>query len=121
MRQLIALETVYKSYRRGERDIPVLQGVSLKIKRSELVALVGVSGSGKSTLMHILGCLDQPTSGKYWLDGEEVSAFSADQRALLRSSKIGFVFQNFNLLARTSALDNVCWTITKFEQQLRDR
>jgi macrolide transport system ATP-binding/permease protein len=107
MKQLITLESVYKSYRRGEADIPVLQGVSVQIERGELIALVGASGSGKSTLMNILGCLDRPTSGKYWLDGEEVSAFSADQRALLRSSRIGFVFQNFNLLARTSALDNV--------------
>jgi macrolide transport system ATP-binding/permease protein len=105
--QLIALENVYKSYRRGEVDIPVLQGVSVQINRGELVALVGVSGSGKSTLMNILGCLDRPTSGKYWLNGEEVSAFSGDQRALLRSSRIGFVFQNFNLLARMSALENV--------------
>ena len=107
MKPLIALESVYKSYRRGEVDIPVLQGVALEIERGELVALVGVSGSGKSTLMNILGCLDRPTSGKYWLDGEEASAFSADQRALLRGSGIGFVFQNFNLLARTSALENV--------------
>ena len=107
MKQLITLESVYKSYRRGEVDIRVLQGVALEIQRGELVALVGASGSGKSTLMNILGCLDRPTSGKYWLDGNEVSAFSADQRALLRSSKIGFVFQNFNLLARTSALENV--------------
>src|SRR5256886_9024545 len=107
MKQLITLEGVYKSYRRGEVDIPVLQGVALGIGRGEVVAWVGTSGSGKSTLMNILGCLDRPTSGKYWLDGHEVSAFSADRRALLRSSKIGFVFQNFNLLARTSALENV--------------
>jgi ABC-type lipoprotein export system ATPase subunit len=81
--------------------------VSLTIERGEMVALMGASGSGKTTLMNILGCLDRPSSGQYWLDGEEVSRLSADQRAMIRNKKIGFVFQNFNLLARTSALDNV--------------
>ena len=85
MKHLITLEDVYKSYRRGEVDIPVLQGVALEIERGELVALVGTSGSGKSTLMNILGCLDRPTSGKYWLDGHEVSAFSALTRPATRS------------------------------------
>src|SRR6266404_3183608 len=102
--ELIRLENICKTYRRGELEIPVLQGVSLKIERGEIIALVGVSGSGKSTLMNILGCLDRPTSGKYWLDGQDISSTTAEQRAMLRNSKIGFVFQNFNLLPRTSAL-----------------
>src|SRR5882672_2438824 len=104
--ELIRLENICKSYRRGELDIPVLQDLSLKIDRGELLALVGVSGSGKSTLMNILGCLDRPTAGRYWLDGQEISSASADERASLRNTKIGFVFQNFNLLSRTSALNN---------------
>ncbi len=105
--ELIRLDNICKVYRRGELDIPVLQGITLRIERGELIALVGVSGSGKSTLMNILGCLDRPTSGSYQLDGQEISDMSADERALIRNSKIGFVFQNFNLLARTSALQNV--------------
>src|SRR5207237_5597587 len=112
MKHLITLEDVYKSYRRGEVDIPVLQGVALEIERGELVALVGTSGSGKSSLMNILGCLDRPTSGEYWLDGDEVSTLSSDQRARVRNRKIGFVFQSFNLLPRTSALDQVTMPLT---------
>jgi len=104
--ELIRLEDLCKSYQRVTMEIPVLQGVSLRIARGELVALVGASGSGKSTLMNILGCLDRPTSGSYLFCGREIASLSADERAALRNTRIGFVFQNFNLLSRTSALDN---------------
>jgi ABC-type lipoprotein export system ATPase subunit len=104
---LIELRDIYKTYHTGEIDTPVLKGVSLTIERGELVALMGASGSGKTTLMNILGCLDRPSSGEYRFEGREISAFSPDQRAALRSRKIGFVFQSFNLLPRTTALENV--------------
>lgn len=104
---LIKIVDVIKTYHVGEVDVPVLKGVSLEIHRGEFVALMGASGSGKTTLMNILGCLDRPTSGEYWLDGIELSKINSDERAAVRNSKIGFVFQSFNLLPRTSALDNV--------------
>ena len=104
---LIELKDIYKSYHLGEMDLPVLKGVSLSIDRGEMVALMGASGSGKTTLMNLLGCLDRPSSGRYTLDGQAVEGLSADQRALVRNRKIGFCFQQFNLLPRTSALKNV--------------
>jgi ABC-type lipoprotein export system ATPase subunit len=118
---LIELEDIRKTYHLGELDVPVLKGVSLTIARGEMVALMGASGSGKTTLMNLLGCLDRPTSGRYVLDGEEVSRLSADGRALVRNKKIGFVFQNFNLLPRTSALDNVMMPLSYTAQDLSDR
>ncbi len=93
-------------------DHQVLKDVSLKVKRGEIHALLGENGAGKSTLMNILGCLDRPTSGRYVFDGREVNALSADERAVLRNQRIGFVFQNFNLLPRTTALENVMMPLT---------
>jgi macrolide transport system ATP-binding/permease protein len=106
-REFIRVENLHKAYQLGEVEIPVLQGVSFVIRRGELVALMGASGSGKTTLMNILGCLDRPTCGDYWLDGQLVTELSSEQRALRRASQIGFVFQSFNLLPRTTALNNV--------------
>ncbi|MGA2749900.1 MAG: ABC transporter ATP-binding protein [Verrucomicrobiota bacterium] len=118
---LISLRDVHKTYHLGEVDLPVLKGISLAIAPGELVALMGASGSGKTTLMNILGCLDHPTGGQYWLDGMEISSASANERARLRNRLIGFVFQNFNLLPRTSALENVVMPLTYSAGHLGER
>ena len=110
---LIQLKDITKVYRiGGDLEVPVLKGISLQIEQGEYVALMGESGSGKSTLMNILGCLDRPTSGEYLFEGKDISRATNDERAMLRNKKIGFVFQNFNLLPRTSALENVIMPLT---------
>jgi len=106
-RPVIQLDHIHKTYTMGDVDVHALRGVSLTIREGEFVAIMGASGSGKSTTMNIIGCLDQPTRGRYVLDGQDVSEMSKDERADIRCEKIGFVFQGFNLLSRTSALENV--------------
>ena len=107
MDQLISTDGLVKIYNLGDFDIHALRGVSLSINKKEFVAIMGPSGSGKSTLMHILGCLDRPTKGRYLLEGEDVSSLDRNNLASIRNQKIGFVFQTFNLLPRTTALENV--------------
>lgn len=107
MQPVIAVKDLVKTYIVGEVEVRALRGVSLDVQPGEFVSVTGPSGSGKSTLMHIIGCLDRPTSGQYVLDGQDVSKMTKDQLAEVRNKKIGFVFQGFNLLSRTTALDNV--------------
>jgi putative ABC transport system ATP-binding protein len=107
MSEVIRVENLAKTYYLGEVQVPALKGVDLTIQAGECLAIMGASGSGKSTFMNILGCLDRPTSGKYFLEGKDVSGLNRDEWAQIRNRKIGFVFQNFNLLGRTSALENV--------------
>ena len=118
---LIELKEIRKTYSLGELEVPVLKGISLTIDKGEYVALMGASGSGKSTLMNILGCLDRPTSGDYLLEDEEVGRASGDRRAMIRNRKIGFVFQSFNLLPRTTALENVIMPLSYTASDLSRR
>ena len=107
MEPLIKVEDIHKIYNPGENEVRALDGVSLEIQRGEFVAIVGHSGSGKSTLMNMLGCLDTPTSGHYFLEGKDVSSLSDDQLSEIRNKKIGFIFQGFNLIPNLDAVGNV--------------
>ncbi|MGB9109213.1 MAG: ATP-binding cassette domain-containing protein, partial [Telluria sp.] len=118
---MIRLQGITKEYRMGDQTVHALQGVDLQIERNEMVAFIGASGSGKSTMMNIVGCLDQPSSGQYWLNGREVAAMSGDDLARVRNQEIGFIFQSFHLLPRASAIDNVAQPLIYRGVPLRER
>ncbi|MCI1272953.1 MAG: ABC transporter ATP-binding protein [Clostridiaceae bacterium] len=121
---VIEVKNAYKTYKTGEDSFNALNGVSLTVNEGEFVAIMGASGSGKSTFMNMLGCLDKPTSGEYYLDGIDVLSMSSDQLSDIRNRKLGFVFQGFNLISRTSALDNVILPMIYYgipEEQRHDR
>jgi ABC-type lipoprotein export system ATPase subunit len=118
---IIKANNLHKNYTVGDIEIIVLQSVSLAIETSEMVSVMGASGSGKTTLMNILGCMDNPTKGDYWLDGIKVSALSNDEKAHIRNKKIGFIFQNFNLLARASAMENVMMPLLYAAESISER
>jgi len=118
---VIRLQAVTKQYQMGDQTVHALQGVDLHIRRNELVAFIGASGSGKSTMMNIVGCLDRPSGGAYWLNGREVATMSGDELAHVRNQEIGFIFQSFHLLPRASALDNVAQPLIYRGIKLRER
>jgi putative ABC transport system ATP-binding protein len=118
---MIRLQGVTKQYQMGDQTVHALQGIDLQIDRNEMIAFIGASGSGKSTMMNIVGCLDRPSSGKYWLNGREVATMSSDDLARVRNQEIGFIFQSFHLLPRASALDNVAQPLIYRGVPLRER
>jgi putative ABC transport system ATP-binding protein len=118
---VIRLQGITRQYVMGDQTVHALQGIDLDIARNEMVAFIGASGSGKSTMMNIVGCLDQPSSGQYWLNGREVATMSGDDLARVRNQEIGFIFQSFHLLPRASALDNVAQPLIYRGVPLRER
>jgi putative ABC transport system ATP-binding protein len=118
---MIRLQGITKQYQMGDQTVHALQGIDLDIERNEMIAFIGASGSGKSTMMNIVGCLDRPSSGEYWLNGREVATMSGDDLARVRNQEIGFIFQSFHLLPRASALDNVAQPLIYRGVPLRER